>query len=767
MTMVYVPGGEFRMGAVRKLDALVHTVTLDSFWIDRTEVTNTYYSRCVAAGACSAPTTCSWGEPTYEDPAKADHPVICVSWQAARTYCQWAGGRLPTEAEWEYAARGPDSTTYPWGDQFDGTRLNSCDVNCPHEDLRSTDYDDGYGQTAPVASYPGGASWCGALDLAGNAWEWVADWHDAYPLTRQTNPTGPETGTERPIRGGSWFDSNEHGFLRADNRHPYDPRAYDHLVGFRCVVPATSVPPTDTPVPPTATLIPATDTPIPPTATPLPPTETPTPLPPPTGSSGGVLAFVSTRDGNGEIYTMNADGSDLRRLTNWQDWDGMPSWSPDGMQIVYYTHLSDNNWVIMVMDANGQNRRQLTDSNVCDGAPSWSPDGALIAFTSSPDCDIDSREIYVMNADGSNQRQLTDSELGNWFSSWSPDSQRIAYTSNRDGNEEIYVMAADGGNQLRLTYDERTDNEPAWSPDGQQIAFVSDRDGNEEIYLMNPVGTGLVRLTDNDLKDQFPTWSPDGRQIAYYTHLSQSKWVIRVMDTDGQNQRTLTDGPVIDMLPVWRPDVDGPERPLAESITTLRPDGTGTVADVDGNLYPVVQIGDQWWMAASLNVTRDPDGNLITAYCYNDSEANCDIYGRLYTWDTAMNGSTEKSAPGICPTGWHVPDDADWEALFDFLGGRDFAGGKMKEAGTEHWQVPNQDGTNSSGFNGLPAGGYMVTLDLYEGLGVGVHFWSSTERLSRAGLPTLHKDEAAVTWLVESKSVTASVRCLMDQAAGE
>jgi formylglycine-generating enzyme required for sulfatase activity len=238
MAMVYVPGGEFRMGGTGKLADRKHTVGLDSFWIDQTEVTNAHYRRCVEAGACRAPGTCGWGEPTYDDAPKADHPVVCVAWQEASVYCAWAGGRLPTEAEWEYAARGPDSAIYPWGDEFDGTRLNSCDASCPHEDQRVMDYDDGYARTAPAGSYQAGASWCGALDLAGNAWEWVADWHAAYPLGRQVNPAGPEHGSERLIRGGSWFDWNEYGFLRADNRHPFEPRATHDMIGFRCVVAA-------------------------------------------------------------------------------------------------------------------------------------------------------------------------------------------------------------------------------------------------------------------------------------------------------------------------------------------------------------------------------------------------------------------------------------------------------------------------------------------------------------------------------------------------
>jgi formylglycine-generating enzyme required for sulfatase activity len=227
MTLVYVPEGEFRMGRRGSSDARAHTVALDSFWIDETEVTNAHYGRCVSAGACAPPTRCSWGEPTYEDPGKADHPVVCVSWRDAGAYCAWAGGRLPTEA-----------SIYPWGDAFDGTRLNSCDASCPHEDQKITDYDDGHGRTAPVGSYPSGRGWCGALDMAGNVWEWVGDWHGRYPSARQRNPTGPESGSERLIRGGSWYDYNEYGFLRADNRHPFDPRAATDMIGFRCVVPA-------------------------------------------------------------------------------------------------------------------------------------------------------------------------------------------------------------------------------------------------------------------------------------------------------------------------------------------------------------------------------------------------------------------------------------------------------------------------------------------------------------------------------------------------
>lgn len=236
MTMIFVPGGEFMMGRRWRFQDHTHKVVLDSFWIDKTEVTTANFASCVEAGVCSPPVSCSWGEPTYQDGDMSHHPVVCISYQIAKNYCRWAGARLPTEAEWEYAARGPESMVYPWGDTFNGRWINSCDRNCPHEDHQQNDYDDGYAQTSPVGSYPAGSSWCGALDLIGNVWEWVADWHAPYPWATQSNPKGPEAGTERIIRGGSWFENNDYGFLRGDNRHPYEPQARDFLVGFRCAV---------------------------------------------------------------------------------------------------------------------------------------------------------------------------------------------------------------------------------------------------------------------------------------------------------------------------------------------------------------------------------------------------------------------------------------------------------------------------------------------------------------------------------------------------
>ena len=138
-----------------------------------------------------------------ESTAEDDHPVVQVSWFDAEAYCAWAGGSLPTEAQWEKAARGTDGRTYPWGSVFDGTWLNYCDASCEGGD---TAFDDGYRFTAPVGSYPAGASPYGALDMAGNVWEWTADWYDDgyYAVSPASNPTGPDSGQYRVLRGGSW-----------------------------------------------------------------------------------------------------------------------------------------------------------------------------------------------------------------------------------------------------------------------------------------------------------------------------------------------------------------------------------------------------------------------------------------------------------------------------------------------------------------------------------------------------------------------------------
>jgi formylglycine-generating enzyme required for sulfatase activity len=223
MEMVYVPAGEFEMGAPGGGDTSrtpIHTVALDGFWLDRTEVTNGQYELCVAAGECepSRYADMDWlnGE---------NQPVVGVSWYDAEAYCTWAGAVLPTEAQWEYTARGSENLKYPWGED-----LPSCDV---------ANYLECVGTTADVGSYPDGASWCGALDLAGNVYEWVVDWHHEYHADKVVNPVGskePEAVSEyrKMMRGGSWTDRKES--LLSAQRMGFVPTDYADTVGIRCSV---------------------------------------------------------------------------------------------------------------------------------------------------------------------------------------------------------------------------------------------------------------------------------------------------------------------------------------------------------------------------------------------------------------------------------------------------------------------------------------------------------------------------------------------------
>lgn len=263
MVMVYVPVGEFQMGAEsEELSAAlqlcnsvmstcqqagygndeqpVHTVELDGFWIDRTEVTNGQYQSCVNAGGCTPAQRSGGGEA-----ADANHPVVNITWAQAQAYAAWVGGRLPTEAEWEYAARGPEGRWYPWGNEPDGKQLNYCGDDCwlpPGLSITTDTGGDGWEMTAPVGSYPSGVSWCGALDMSGNVAEWVADWYGDYTAERQVNPTGPSSGENHVIRGGDWASwrwdsrcaSRSQGLLSLDFAEMY--------LGFRVVVPGSTPP---------------------------------------------------------------------------------------------------------------------------------------------------------------------------------------------------------------------------------------------------------------------------------------------------------------------------------------------------------------------------------------------------------------------------------------------------------------------------------------------------------------------------------------------
>jgi sulfatase modifying factor 1 len=225
--MVYVPGSAFSMGDPDQTDNPVHKVTLRGYYIYNTVVTvGQYETFCNATGRQMPPepdnSRGSHFNPGWQ---KKDHPIVNESWDDAQAYCKWAGVRLPTEAEWEMAARGTDGRRFPWGNTFDESNLWSS----------KAEGGDAAG-TAPVGSFPSGASPCGALDMAGNVWQWCSDFYDA-DFTKKanlTNPTGPRSGTTHTLRGGSWIGVNP-DYFRVSNRRPNLPTVRAEDNGFRCV----------------------------------------------------------------------------------------------------------------------------------------------------------------------------------------------------------------------------------------------------------------------------------------------------------------------------------------------------------------------------------------------------------------------------------------------------------------------------------------------------------------------------------------------------
>jgi formylglycine-generating enzyme required for sulfatase activity len=256
--MVMVPAGQFFMGSDDKNDFSfekpAHQVVLGAYCIDRLEVSAGDYKACSDSGGCKrAMDTNDWEglsdrerkifDPlcNIKDPARAKHPMNCIDWKMARQYCKAQKKRLPTEAEWEHAARGSDGRRYPWGDELPTAQhLNACGTECVAwgkrvglEERAMYKESDGFENTAPVGSFPAGKTPFGAEDMVGNVWEWVYDNYAPYTEGAQNDPHGPAKGEDRVIRGGAW-NGTEASWVRPTFRYHDVPTKRSYGIGFRC-----------------------------------------------------------------------------------------------------------------------------------------------------------------------------------------------------------------------------------------------------------------------------------------------------------------------------------------------------------------------------------------------------------------------------------------------------------------------------------------------------------------------------------------------------
>lgn len=323
----------------------------------------------------------------------------------------------------------------------------------------------------------------------------------------------------------------------------------------------------------------------------------------PTGREIAFLSF-SEKKGQSDIFLSNADGSDVRNLTNTTNLELDPRWSPDGARIAFVSSPDEYQCDIWVMNPDGTDQRNLTnDPNYYEVYPRWSPDGTRIAFVSSPDegqCDI-----WVMNADGSERRIVVYNTGEISPCTWSSDGTRIAFVSSSDEDQcDIWVMNADGSDRRTLTSDRATELAPQWSPDGAKIAFYSTSgEGQTDIWVMNADGTNPRNLTNNPAEEGLFSWSPDGTRIAFTSRSTQNDSSIWVINADGNNLQRLTQ-PVLE---VTIEEKRAETQQLVDSLEQLK---TAIVEKIDSDVEAVsisfTDVKDYWRAKRWADIFRVP-----------------------------------------------------------------------------------------------------------------------------------------------------------------
>jgi len=305
-----------------------------------------------------------------------------------------------------------------------------------------------------------------------------------------------------------------------------------------------------------------------------------------TQAAVGKIAFASDRDGNFEIYSMDADGGAQIRLTEDPGEDFSPSWSPDGARLVFVS-TRDGNAEIYVMNADGTGQTRLTNNTASDISPAWSPNGSQIGFVSNRD---GNDEIYLMNPDGTNQTNLTQNAADDSSFSFSPDGGMLAFSSTRqDSDFDIYTMNSDGRGVVRLTNLPGADVNPAWAV--RQIVFQTNRDENDEVYSMTVAGGSQTRLTNNAELDVDPSQSADGARISFAT-ARDGNLEIYLMNANGTGLTRLTNNNAADLQPAIQPQGLIPPAPAAGATTVQFSAGDYNVAEDSTGLLTVTRTGD-------------------------------------------------------------------------------------------------------------------------------------------------------------------------------